>query len=67
MTAGHDAVSPSSSHANPAASKGLRKNLKTWNPSIGASFQAPPKALYQPPNAPTVSAVTNRGSGAKVC
>src|SRR3954470_20707596 len=31
------------------AMAGLRKNLKVSNPSFGASFHAPPKALNQPP------------------
>ena len=30
--------------------------MKMWNPSFGASFQAPPKALYHPPIAPMVTA-----------
>jgi hypothetical protein len=40
-------------NANVPAIAGLRKNFSVSNPSIGASFQAPPMAETQPARLPT--------------
>ncbi len=52
VTSTRSSVRYESPSANSDAMIGLRKNLKIWNPSFGASFQAPPKALIQPPSPP---------------
>src|SRR5690625_5285533 len=42
-------LSMAKGQAQSVATIGLRRNLYTWNPSMGASFQAPPAAINQPP------------------
>ena len=55
VTSTRSSVRFESPSAKSDAMIGLRKNLKIWNPSLGASFQAPPKALIHPSSSPIVT------------
>src|SRR5215210_6125977 len=50
-----------------SAMNGLRKNLKVSNPSFGASFHAPPKALNHPPALASSSTSHFGASGYAAC
>src|SRR5688500_7010581 len=54
-------VKHASKSAKNAAILGLRKNLKVSNPSIGASFHAPPNAEIQPPIPPMATITSHVG------
>jgi hypothetical protein len=46
-------VNWTSGNVHAVATTGLRRSFHRLNPSIGASFQAPPQAVSQPPSPPT--------------
>jgi hypothetical protein len=53
--------------AHAVATAGLRRNFQPLNPSMGASFHAPPAAVAQPPAEPTVKMTSSAGRGRRPC
>ena len=56
-----------SNTAKAVAMAGLRKNLRVSNPSMGASFHAPPSAQIQPPMEPSAINANIDGAAPSGC